>query len=118
MHSSITLTSNNIKTVIKVQIISLIILISLSLIYGVSGLSPDILIHPLCCVLLVLTIWSFASWYILTKSIFTPYLLYFLSAVIFNGGQALLEVFHLNEGGILADLNFKSSTCYNIFSHD
>jgi oligosaccharide repeat unit polymerase len=77
------------------------ILIFLYLLYEPLGFQPESLIYPSCCFLLALTIWSFWSWYILTQSLFNPYLLFFLSALLFNGGQAILEIFHLNEEGIL-----------------
>lgn len=55
----------------------------------------------LCHLFVGLVIWFFGSWYMTTKRLFDPYLLFLLSAVIFNGGQIILEVFHLNENGFL-----------------
>ena len=37
----------------------------------------------------------------MTNRLFDPYVLFLLSATIFNGGQIVLEVFHLNENGFL-----------------
>jgi oligosaccharide repeat unit polymerase len=51
----------------------------------------------------------FWSWYIVTKSLFSPYILFFISALLFNGGQIILEVFNLNEKGILEE-EFSSTT--------
>jgi oligosaccharide repeat unit polymerase len=38
----------------------------------------------------------------LAKSLFDPYILFLCAAFLFNGGHALLEVFQLNERGILS----------------
>lgn len=109
---------NSTKTV-KLELASLIILVTqfgihailivLCLLYEPLNYQPDELIYPSCCFLLGLTIWVFWSWYILTKSLFSPYILFFVAALLFNGGQAILEVFNLNEEGILED-NFSSET--------
>lgn len=79
------------------------------LFYEQSSLQPDTLIYPCSCFLLGLTVWVFWSWYIVTKSLFSPYILFFISALLFNGGQTILEVFNLNEKGILGGL-FSSET--------
>lgn len=85
------------------------ILIFSCLLYWFLNLPSDAFIYPACLLLVVLTVWSFWSWRILTKSLFDPYILFFTSAVLFNGGQAFLEVFQLNENGIL-DGTFSSIT--------
>lgn len=46
-------------------------------------------------------VWGLISWYVLTKSIFDPYILFFIAAASFNGGQIFLEAFGLNELGFL-----------------
>lgn len=61
----------------------------------------DDLVYPLCLILLILTIWALWSWRVITGSLFNPYTLFFLSAALFNGGQAFLEVFGLNRDGLL-----------------
>lgn len=85
------------------------ILIFSCLLYGRFNFQSDSLIYPACLFLVALTIWSFWSWQILTKSLFDPYTLFLVTAVLFNGGQAFLEVFHLNEHGILKGI-FSSET--------
>ncbi len=87
----------------------IIFLIVSSSFYEASSLQPDTLIYPCSCFLLGLTVWVFWSWYIVTKSLFSPYILFFISALLFNGGQIILEVFNLNEKGIL-DGEFSSAT--------
>jgi len=86
-----------------------IFLIVSSLFYEESSLQPDTLIYPCSCFLLGLTVWVFWSWYIVTKSLFSPYILFFISALLFNGGHIILEVFNLNEKGILQG-EFSSET--------
>lgn len=95
--------------IIFVQCCICIILIFVSLIYVQFNFSSESLIYLACLFLFALTIWLFWSWQRLTKSLFDPYTLFLLSALFFNGGQALLEVFHLNENGLLEG-NFSSST--------
>lgn len=59
------------------------------------------LVYPLSAILLALTVWALWSWRAVTGSLFNPYTLFFLSAALFNGGQAFLEVFGLNRDGLL-----------------
>jgi oligosaccharide repeat unit polymerase len=77
------------------------VLIFSCLLYWFLALPSESLIYPACLFLVALAVWSFWSWKILTKSLFDPYILFFIAALLFNGGQAFLEVFHLNEDGIL-----------------
>ena len=51
--------------------------------------------------LVALLIWSLASWRILGRHLFDPYVLFLTSAFLFNAGQALLETANLNAGGML-----------------
>lgn len=104
------LNKSNLRIVISIQYCFILFLIVLSLAYEISGIKSEPLIYPLCCFLLIQTIWTFYSWYVVTKSLFHPYILFFVSAVIFNGGQVLLEVFGLNEHGVLGLLKFSPST--------
>lgn len=101
---------SNLRIIISIQYSFILLIIILSFGYDISGVKSEPLIYPLCCLLLIQTIGTFWSWYILTKSLFNPYILFFVSAVIFNGGQALLEVFNLNKNGLLGFLKFTPST--------
>jgi oligosaccharide repeat unit polymerase len=60
-----------------------------------------------CKFFFVLVIWFFLSWYLLTDRLLDPYLIFLTSAILFNGGQVILEVFQLNKEGFLD--NFFSS---------
>jgi len=84
----------------------LVVLILFWLLSDPFSLETQSLIYLFSCLLCFQAIWSFWSWYMLTKSLFNPYLLFFLSAFLFNAGQALLQVFHLNKAGILGQLDF------------
>lgn len=75
--------------------------IGFALSYASLGLTAAELIYPLSLILVASCAWSLWSWRILTGSLFTPYSIFFLSAALFNGGCALLEVFHLNQNGLL-----------------
>ncbi len=59
------------------------------------------LVYPLCCLILANGVWSVLSWARITKSWFDCYNLFLIAATLFNGGQACLEVFGLNMGGML-----------------
>jgi oligosaccharide repeat unit polymerase len=83
---------------VVIQIFSIVII---AIFKETNYFQPESLVYPGCCLILGLTVWSFASWAILTKSIFHPYTIFLLSAILFNGGQTILEVFHLNENGLL-----------------
>lgn len=95
--------------ILAVQFCICAILLLACLLYWSLHLQPDSLIYPACLFLVALTIWIYWSWYVLNKTLFDPYTLFFTSAVLFNGGQAFLEVFHLNQDGIL-DGVFSSKT--------
>ena len=96
--------SNN-WLVVLIQSYILIGLVVFGIVYAIdpSGFmfSAEASFQIVCHLFLVLTIWFFGSWYLATKRLFDPYVLFLLSATIFNGGQIILEVFQLNENGFL-----------------
>ena len=61
----------------------------------------EILIYLSCIYLVFVFIWSLWTWKVITNSLFDPYILFLITAILFNAGQAFLEVFNLNEFGIL-----------------
>jgi oligosaccharide repeat unit polymerase len=67
------------------------------------------LIYPMSLAVVLASVWAFWSWRRITGSLFDPYAFFLLSTAMFNGGQALLEVFGLNEDGILNGM-FASET--------
>ena len=96
--------SNN-WLVVLIQSYILIGLVVFGIVYAIdpSGFmfSAEASFQIMCHLFLVLTIWFFGSWYLATKRLFDPYVLFLLSATIFNGGQIILEVFQLNENEFL-----------------
>ncbi len=94
--------------VILIQSYILIGLVVFGIVYAVnpSGFmfSIEATFQIMCCLFLGLAIWFFVSWYLATKRLFDPYVLFLLSAIIFNGGQIVLEVFGLNENGFLSNV--------------
>jgi O-antigen polysaccharide polymerase Wzy len=81
--------------------IQIFAIFSLVLLKTTTYFQPETLIYPGCCGLLILSIWFFGSWFWLTRRLFDPYTIFLVSAILFNAGQALLEVFHLNRLGLL-----------------
>jgi oligosaccharide repeat unit polymerase len=91
------------STIIVVHLAALISVISFGIASPLFGVSYESLVYAGCVVLLAQFIWSIWSWKALTGSVFDPYIFFLVAAILFNGGQALLEVFHLNVSGILHD---------------
>jgi oligosaccharide repeat unit polymerase len=56
---------------------------------------------PLCIAITTVFAWSLWSWWFITGSFIDPYLMFMSSLFLFNAGQAPLEVFGLNERGML-----------------
>lgn len=60
------------------------------------------LVYPLCVAAGCLWCWSIWSWRRMTGRLFDFYMVFFLATAVFNSGQAVLEIFHLNSKGLLA----------------
>ncbi len=86
-------------TIIQSLIVTLIIVAGLY--PGAVETRPEISLQPLCWAIVGMFLWSVWSWYVVTRSVFDWYLIFLLAATIFNGGQAFLEVLHLNRYGLL-----------------
>ncbi|HVO42919.1 MAG TPA: O-antigen polysaccharide polymerase Wzy, partial [Aggregatilineales bacterium] len=74
--------------------------------------SPEALIYPACVCLVALFFWELWSWNRIAGALLNPYILFLVAATLFNGGQAFLEIFGLNRGGILNG-RFDSQTILN-----
>ena len=94
--------SHNVKPVMLVQCLLVSFFLLADLLYPSFGIHPERYIYPLCVFLLILFAWTLFSWRALTGNLFDPYTLFMTAAYAFNAGLAILEVFHLNKGGILA----------------
>jgi hypothetical protein len=65
------------------------------------GGEPFDLVWPACAVLGLEVVWVVWSWRRASGGLFDPYLLFFASTLLFNGGQVLIAIFGLEENGIL-----------------
>lgn len=90
--------------IILIQIIIIVLLIIFAYFYWSLNIAAEVLIYPLSIFFSILFIWSLWSWEKIEESLFNPYILFFISAALFNGGQIFLEVFHLNDQGMLQNL--------------
>lgn len=82
---------------------------------GLFELGDDRLIYPACALLLGLAVWSLFSWQLAGNSIFDPYGVFLIAAWLFNAGQAFLEVFHLNDQGLLGEIFSIPTTLKTIY---
>jgi oligosaccharide repeat unit polymerase len=58
-------------------------------------------IYWLCTIFTANFVWSVCSWYFVTGKLFDFYQMFLAAASLFNGGQFILEVFDLNDKGLL-----------------
>jgi hypothetical protein len=77
------------------------LILSTALIKTTTYFQPESLIYPACCLILTASVWFIGSWVWITRKLFHPYTIFLISAVLFNAGQAILEVFHGNRFGLL-----------------
>jgi oligosaccharide repeat unit polymerase len=56
-----------------------------------------------CWAALFLLVWSFASWWLMRRTLFEPYPAFLLAAFLFNTGHAVLDIFGANAKGFLFD---------------
>jgi oligosaccharide repeat unit polymerase len=84
--------------IIALQILIVCVIISCGIWFPILGLSIESAIYCICVSFLVLFIWSLWSWYRENDSLFSFGGLILLAFAAFNGGQMMLEVFHLNKG--------------------
>ena len=89
------------KAMLALHTVLLTTLVCAGLLYPAVQLDAEALIYPCCLSVLLSLVWIQWSWYTLRGTLFEPYPLFMLSAGLFNGGQAILEVFGLNPAGIL-----------------
>ena len=60
-------------------------------------------LYPLCVFQGLHFIWVLWSWRRVTGYYFSPYTLFFIAVQFFNGGDCLLEIFKLNNNGVLGE---------------
>jgi len=84
-------------------VIVLFLLLTAPIFASFLNLSGEEKVYPLCVMFLMISIWIACTIKYISRDILNLYSLFMLAAVLFNGGQALLEVFHMNEVGLLMD---------------
>ena len=89
------------KTLLTLHAVLLTLVMSAGLLYPVLQLDGQTMMYPACALVTISLVWILWSWHFVRGTLFEPYPLFMLSAGLFNGGQALLEVFGLNTEGIL-----------------
>lgn len=65
--------------------------------FGLTTRDSPRFIAPGALLVTALFAWVVVSWRMLTRDIFHPYILFMFSALLFNAGQLLLELFGLND---------------------
>ncbi|MGO9262257.1 MAG: O-antigen polysaccharide polymerase Wzy [Bryobacteraceae bacterium] len=89
------------KAILILHIILTSIVAGAGVLFPVVQLDPERLVYPACLLVTGSFVWILWSWYALRKTLFEPYSLFVIAAGLFNAGQALLELFGMNSGGIL-----------------
>lgn len=90
-------------TGLPVAVQGCVVLLLFGLWYSESALTGNVqtMIHAMCAIFTALFVWSVVSWYFVTGKLFDFYQMFLAAASLFNGGQFMLEVFQLNDKGLL-----------------
>ncbi|MFO0916753.1 MAG: O-antigen polysaccharide polymerase Wzy [Planctomycetaceae bacterium] len=91
------------------QLLIVVLLSSFGVFSSNVEFTAEMSIQPLCWAIVLMFLWSIWSWYLVTRNLFDWYLIFLTAVTVFNGGQAFLEVFHLNRHGLL-DGKFSTDT--------
>src|SRR5919202_64481 len=83
------------------SLLILLLLVALAYLNLGFNFSTETMVSFASLFLLIVAIWSLWSWRATTGSLFDPYIVLFIATVLFNGGQAFLELLGLNKHGIL-----------------
>jgi oligosaccharide repeat unit polymerase len=78
-----------------------VLLLLAPLAYSVSHFSADSLIYPTSVVLTILFAVQIWSWHRVSRSLFDPYIIFAIAAMLFNGSRAVLETFGLNRADVI-----------------
>jgi oligosaccharide repeat unit polymerase len=89
------------KAILLAHIVLTSIIAGVGVVVPLVELDPERLVYPACLVVTGSFVWILWSWYALRKTLFEPYSLFIIAAGLFNAGQALLELFGMNPGGML-----------------
>jgi oligosaccharide repeat unit polymerase len=61
-------------------------------------------IYGISSALTATLVWSLWSWWLMTGTLFDPYIMFMMSLFLFNAGQTLLEIVGLNAHGMLGGI--------------
>ena len=82
--------------------ISIFLFVMIAPLFGLAiNLSYEDSVYPLCIMISLVVLWIFCTLKYISTDLFNFYSLFILSAVLFNAGRVFLEIFYLNEDGIL-----------------
>jgi oligosaccharide repeat unit polymerase len=90
------------KALLMIHLFLLALLAGIGMASSALQTDPQTMLYPVCLVTTLSMAWILWSWCALRGTLLEPYQLFMISAGLFNGGQAILEVFGLNEAGVLA----------------
>ncbi len=93
-----------ITSVLGIQWAVLLSVVGLLVLAANDLVEADYLVYPICVFLCAVFIWSVWSWKTISGKMVDPYMLFLLAMIVFNGGQVILELFHLNKNGLLNDV--------------
>ena len=103
------------QLVMLVQSMLFAMLLLFAILFSLFEQHPEGFIYPVCVFLLILFAWTLWSWRALTGNLFDPYILFMLSAFMFNAGLAFLEIFHLNKGGLFEGVFSRQTILETLF---
>jgi oligosaccharide repeat unit polymerase len=89
------------KTGLIIHAAVILLLAGCRLLYPAFQIDAEQMLYPMCVATTATFLWMLWSWRLVRGTLFDPYPLFVLTAGLFNGGQALLEVFGGNANGIL-----------------
>jgi len=92
----------NTKTPVLIFTSAVLVLLLLApLAYSAYNLSADSLIYPTSVMLTILFSVQIWSWHRVSHSLFDPYIIFAIAAMLFNGSRGVLETFGLNYADVI-----------------
>jgi len=91
------------------------LLLLASVAYNAYNLPADSLIYPVSVVLTILCAVQLWSWHRVSGSLFDPYMMFAVTAMMFNGSRATLEIFGLNHTKVIGPQFSDQTTITTLF---
>ena len=92
--------SSRLKGLLLIQLLWYLIIIVIAIGYYGLNLDRTFIVHSISIVIISWFIYSVWSWGISTQHFFDPYVLFLSAAMLFNGGQAIIEIFGIKPSPI------------------